>query len=63
MKNSIEKEKRNYSLELVEDTLSGTTVVDELITDLADDIFDDVDVNIARSRTRHSSESNFYQIN
>lgn len=42
-------------MELVEDAFSGTTIVDELIADLIDDVLDNVDVNIAGIGTSHFS--------
>nr|GMD22330.1 transcription initiation factor TFIID subunit 15B [Ipomoea batatas] len=51
----IQVEKDDYSLELVEDAFSGTTIVDELIADLIDDVLDNVDVNIAGIGTSHFS--------
>lgn len=41
-----------YSLEFIEDTLAGPTVVDELIADLVDNVFDHMDVHRASIRRR-----------
>jgi hypothetical protein len=35
----------DYSLKLIKDGLTGPAVIDELVADLVDDVFDDVDVN------------------
>jgi len=43
----------NYSLKLLENFLPGTSVVDELVTDLDHDIFDYIDVDLAGGGSRH----------
>jgi len=43
----------NYSLKLLENFLPGTSVVDELVTDLDHDILDYIDVNLAGGGSRH----------
>lgn len=48
-----EAEKRNYSLKLLENFLSRTTVVDELVSDLDHDILDYIDVDLAGGGSRH----------
>jgi len=42
-----------YSLKLLENFLSRTTVVDELVSDLDHDILDYIDVDLAGGGSRH----------
>lgn len=47
------EDQEKYSLEFVEDGLAGAAVVEELLTDLVDDVFDDVDVDAAGRGSGH----------
>lgn len=46
--------RNDYSLELIEYALARPAVVDELVADFVDNILDDVDIDIAGGRARHS---------
>ena len=48
-----EREERNYSLKLLEDFLAGATVVDELVANLAHDILDYLNIDLAGGGSRH----------
>jgi hypothetical protein len=61
------KKTDNYSLKLLENILSWSSVVDELVADLVNDVLDDLNVDGARRRSRHfrisqSSDSPNYRI-